>query len=408
VGNKFIGRGEYKMKKTTLSLGLISALSLTILGGMTAFAYDDAGSVQRPPAAQKAEKPGQPPKGPAPAPREAGSHEKPPAGKSEAINKAAAELGISTTGLEQEAVVKAIEDKNPDKLQELGLTPPPRRGGPSPEERQELALKAAADLGITTDGKKVEDLEKEIHQKQLESKADLLKSAAVETGISTDGRSLEEIQDLLKAYYYAKLEAIGIAHEERKPAPRPEGAAANPTSDNPSTDTTNSSNSENAATSVVISGGFDTDPQDHGRPVVLIAAALGVPTEVFREAFSGVTPAGTDSGGPSSEQAQQNKKALLSVLAPYGITNDRLDEVSNYYRYNGSKGQIWSRTLATATATVTNGVVTGVTITNPGSGYSSNPTVTVTGPNGKVTATAALSYTTDFKTNGSVTAITIK
>jgi hypothetical protein len=176
----------------------------------------------------------------------------------------------------------------------------------------------------------------------------------------------------------------------------------------PSAGTTNGAIIENAVNTVVISGGFNTDPQDHGRPVVLIASALGVPTEVFREAFSGVTPAGAGSGGPSAEQAQKNKAALLKVLAPYGITNERLDEVSNYYRYNGSKGEIWTRTQATATATIVNGVVKGVTITNPGAGYSSNPTITITGPNGKVTATATLSYTKDFKTNGSISAITIK
>lgn len=165
---------------------------------------------------------------------------------------------------------------------------------------------------------------------------------------------------------------------------------------------------EQAVNTVVISGGLETDSQDHGRPVVLIAAALGVPTEVFREAFSGVTPAGTD-GGPSSELAQRNKEALMKVLAPLGITNDRLDEVSNYYRYNGSKGEMWKHIPATATVTVTNGVVTGVKITNAGAGYSSAPTISIKGPDGKiVTATATVSYTEDFKTNGSITAITIK
>jgi hypothetical protein len=42
---------------------------------------------------------------------------------------------------------------------------------------------------------------------------------------------------------------------------------------------------------VVFSGGHDTVVVDRGRPVVLIAAALGVPDEVFREAFSHVRPA---------------------------------------------------------------------------------------------------------------------
>jgi hypothetical protein len=156
--------------------------------------------------------------------------------------------------------------------------------------------------------------------------------------------------------------------------------------------------------SVVISGGHNTDPQDHGRPVVLIAAALGVPTEVFREAFNGVTPAGLERG-PTEDEARSNKAALLKVLAPYGITNDRLDEVSNYYRYNGTRESVWRHTNAAAVATVVDGVVTGISITNPGSGYSSAPTVTVTGPNGSFTATAELSYGSDFGTNGSIASI---
>ena len=82
---------------------------------------------------------------------------------------------------------------------------------------------------------------------------------------------------------------------------------------------------------VTFSGGHETDPQDHGRPVGLVAAALGVKPEVFRQAFSGVTPA--KNGKPSPEEAQRNKAALMKVLGPYGVTNERLDEVSNYYRY---------------------------------------------------------------------------
>jgi hypothetical protein len=174
------------------------------------------------------------------------------------------------------------------------------------------------------------------------------------------------------------------------------------------TDATYGNLAEQAVGTVVISGGFTTDLQDNGRPVVLIAAALGVPTEVFREAFSKVTPAGAGSGGPTSEEAQKNKAALMKVLEPYGITNERLDEVSNFYRYNGSKGQVWSRTPATATAIITKGVVTGITITNPGAGYSSIPTVTVMGPNGMITLKTTVSYTKDFKTNGSISAITIQ
>lgn len=155
---------------------------------------------------------------------------------------------------------------------------------------------------------------------------------------------------------------------------------------------------------VVISGGFDTDPQDRGRPVALVAAALGVPAEVFREAFSGVTPAGLDRG-PTAEEAQSNKAALMSVLAPYGITNERLDEVSNYYRYNGRTEATWQKTLATAVPILTDGKITGVEITNPGAGYSSAPTVTITGPDGTVAATAEIALTQDFQTNGSLSSI---
>ena len=41
---------------------------------------------------------------------------------------------------------------------------------------------------------------------------------------------------------------------------------------------------------VVFSGGHETDPRDRGRPVILIAAALGVPADVFRAAFTHVHP----------------------------------------------------------------------------------------------------------------------
>jgi hypothetical protein len=207
--------------------------------------------------------------------------------------------------------------------------------------------------------------------------------------------------------------SMGSATALAPPAPRPPtppGRTAPPAGTAPTTTTPTtaggltSSTTTNGVT-ITISGGHETDARDGGRPVVLVAAALGVPTEVFRTAFSGVTPSRT--GGPTEAEAQANKAALLRVLAPYGITNERLDAVSNYYRYLGSAGQMWTTTLATATATVVNGRVTGITITNPGAGYSSTPTVTVTGA-GSVTATATVTYTTDFATNGSISAITIR
>ena len=45
---------------------------------------------------------------------------------------------------------------------------------------------------------------------------------------------------------------------------------------------------------IKFSGGHETDRRDGGRPVVLVAAGLGVSPELFREAFRGVTPARAD------------------------------------------------------------------------------------------------------------------
>ena len=154
---------------------------------------------------------------------------------------------------------------------------------------------------------------------------------------------------------------------------------------------------------VMITGGHDTDPRDGGRPVVLIASALGVPSEVFREAFTHVHPAAAG-WEPNPIQVRQNKAALLSALGSYGVTNDYLDTVSNYYRFNGSTGgETWPETPATAKAIVTDGVVIGFVITNPGSGYTSPPIITLSGSD--VTATATLSFTADFNTNGSLASI---
>jgi hypothetical protein len=106
---------------------------------------------------------------------------------------------------------------------------------------------------------------------------------------------------------------------------------------------------------VTFSGGHETDPQDKGRPVVLVAGALGVKPEVFRKAFSGVTP--SKNGPPTGAEARKNKEALMKVLGPLGITNDRLDEVSNQYRYRPQAGELWPTTQARAVAIVENGAI---------------------------------------------------
>ena len=167
------------------------------------------------------------------------------------------------------------------------------------------------------------------------------------------------------------------------------------------TTTTTTAPAPNGPVTVTITGGHDTDPVDHGRPVVLIAAALGVPTEVFRTAFNGVMP--SRNGQPTAAEAQANKAALLGVLAPYGVTNERLDEVSNHYRYVPASGSLWRH--VDAAATYAGGVVT---ITAVGAGYTTPPTVTISaGGLPTTTATAALHFGTDLATNGSIASITV-
>ncbi len=145
---------------------------------------------------------------------------------------------------------------------------------------------------------------------------------------------------------------------------------------------------------------------DRGRPVVLIAAALGVKDEVFRDAFSRVHPAGPGSGGPSREEAQANKKVLMDALGKFGITNERLDTVSNFYRYPPGRGNLWKVTPATANALVKNGAVIGYEITGGGAGYSTPPSVSVAGFAGAA-AKVELAFGKDFETNGAVSAITV-
>jgi len=167
------------------------------------------------------------------------------------------------------------------------------------------------------------------------------------------------------------------------------------------------SNSSETHLALTFSGGHDTDPRDGGRPVNLVAGGLGVPPEVFRQAFSHVHPAGVDSGGPTPNEARANKAALMNVLAKYGITNEKLDEVSNYYRYVRSHGQMWPTQPAAGYAVVANGKITRFVITASGSGYTVPPTVTIPGmPN--ITATAKITFSTKSGSqNGAVSTVTL-
>src|SRR4051812_39132442 len=104
---------------------------------------------------------------------------------------------------------------------------------------------------------------------------------------------------------------------------------------------------------LTFSGGHEIGPNDYGRPVNLLAAGLGVTPDVFRKAFSGVTP--SRNGPPSGDLARRNKSALLKVLGPHGVTNERLDEVSDYYRFQRQRGELWPTTPARGYAIVDNG-----------------------------------------------------
>ncbi len=158
------------------------------------------------------------------------------------------------------------------------------------------------------------------------------------------------------------------------------------------------------AGTVLFRGGYETDPRDGGRPVGLIAAALGVEAQVFRDAFSGVNPA--RGGEPSASRVQANKKVLMDALGKYGITNDRLDEVSNFYRYRPQDGELWSHEAAQATAVIEDGKVTGFKITNPGYGYLSTPQISVVGyPDLRVEA--KLEFGTDLHGNGRVASLSL-
>ncbi len=158
------------------------------------------------------------------------------------------------------------------------------------------------------------------------------------------------------------------------------------------------------AGAVIFSGGYETDPRDHGRPVALIAAALGVKSEVFREAFSRVRPA--RGGPPSAERVRANKQVLMEALGKYGITNERLDEVSNYYRYRPEAGETWPHREARAKALIKDGRVTGIEIADPGHGYMTAPTVSIAGYR-DVEVKAEIEFGKDFARNGRVTKLTI-
>jgi hypothetical protein len=161
-----------------------------------------------------------------------------------------------------------------------------------------------------------------------------------------------------------------------------------------------------SAPTVKVSGGHATKPVDSGRPVILVASALGVPESVFRYAFSKVTPAPAGSE-PDPDQVNKNKEALLSVLGPYGVTNEDLDRVSNQYRYNQSADEMWPAKAAVLRATMRNGKVTGIRVVSGGSGYTSTPKISVAG-HPEVKAKAKLAYSKTFARNGRIVSVQVQ
>ena len=160
-------------------------------------------------------------------------------------------------------------------------------------------------------------------------------------------------------------------------------------------------NDRAAKGTVMIEGGYETDPRDGGRPVGLIAAALGVEPQVFRDAFSKVRPA--QFGPPTPWRAQANKQVLMDALGQHGVTNERLDEVSNYYRYRPESGRLWRHRPAKLEGVFEGESLVGVKVVDPGAGYLSVPILSVKGYD--VAAKVKLAFGTDLAQNGSIESV---
>lgn len=191
------------------------------------------------------------------------------------------------------------------------------------------------------------------------------------------------------------------------PPPPVHEATSTPVVETKNTETTSASETSINDGSVVvqISGGHETKPQDGGRPDILIAGALGIPEQVFRDAFSHVTPEPNGANIPSVAQA--NKSQLLPRLASYGITDPQLNRVMNYYRYVPQQGGLWPTTPAVVKAEIENGKVVSFTIVSGGSGYTSVPTIIVPGI-GTVATDIQFGFSSDFTQNGTIKSIRVR
>jgi Spy/CpxP family protein refolding chaperone len=268
-----------------------------------------------------------------------------------------------------------------------GKRPAPPEGGGSGSRIHVLPRGAEETLNLTADQKKqVADLEAEVKTK-------------IEKILTPE--QIEKLKTMRPPQPPGGQDNRG----QRPPAPGGKSAAAQPPVATLNVASTKPLPAGVTRVPVTFSGGHDTVPVDHGRPVKLIAAALGVQEEVFREAFSHVHPAGPGSGGPTDAEARQNKAALMNALGKFGVTNDRLNTVSNFYRYAAWQGGIWKNKPATVSALVKNGVITGFEIISGGYGYTTPPSVSVPGIAGA--AKVELAFGKDMESNGAISAITI-
>ena len=94
------------------------------------------------------------------------------------------------------------------------------------------------------------------------------------------------------------------------------------------------------------------------------------------------------------------------VKKPHGVTDERLDEVSDYYRYKPGKGNLWKTTPAKAYTVLEDGKVKRIVVTDPGSGYSTAPKAVVQGLE-KMGLKVTIQFNKDFKKNGSISSIEV-
>ena len=95
------------------------------------------------------------------------------------------------------------------------------------------------------------------------------------------------------------------------------------------------------------------------------------------------------------------------MLGPHGVTNERLDEVSDYYRFRPQEDELWPVKAAKAEAIVEDGQIKRIVITEPGHGYSTPPRAMVKGF-AAAKLRVDLAFSKAFKKNGAVKAIELE